>query len=179
MSKNLENQNISQVENVTEEPAEVQKTDSVNEVRESADNLIEDKKEFNPEDALSKIFQVLKEKKEEIENDKRLKTEYLSNSLANYNTENYLLNPEFTELYSEAFNALGTNLDTEKFVNLLDKYVASRIQSHLRQSSAKEENENLTDSMDFRSGSSKQAEKTLRMQDIPPEELEKYIAKYI
>ena len=44
---------------------------------------------------------------------------------------------------------------------------------------AQKENEKLTDSMDFHSGNSKKPEKTLRMQDIPPEELEKYIAKYI
>ena len=172
MSENLEKENIPQVEPVAEESAEVPKDDAV---QDSA----EDKKELSVEDALSKVLQVIKEKKQEFENEKKLREEYLSKSLTNYNTENYLLNPEFKELYSEAFNALGTNLDTEKFVNLLDKYVESRIQSHIRMNSAKKENEKLTDSMDFRSGNSKQAEKTLRMQDIPPEELEKYIAKYI
>ena len=40
---------------------------------------------------------------------------------------NYFADPCFTELYKEAYFALGKNLDSEKLINLLENYVSSRI----------------------------------------------------
>lgn len=179
MSENLENQTDSQVENFTENTVEEKHNDSEQNTQGLADDFSEEKKNIYANDTLNKVLQKLVEKKQELENDKKLKEEYLTSSLANYDTEDYLQNPQFKSLYAEAFNALGTNLDTEKFVNLLDKYVESRIQSHIYKKSVQSENERITDGMDFKSGNSKNPDKNLRMQDIPPEELEKYIAKYI
>lgn len=104
---------------------------------------------------------------------------YLSENLAKYDSENYLQNQSFKELYAEAFSALGTNLDTDKFVKLLDNYVESRILAHSKKLAASKENDKLTDSFSYQKGQSKKAEKSLRMQDIPDDQLEKYIAKYI
>ena len=50
---------------------------------------------------------------------------------------------------------------------------------HSKNLAAKKENDSVTDSFDFKSGLSKKEDKKLRFQDIPEEELEKYIAKYI
>ncbi|MCM1266123.1 MAG: hypothetical protein NC200_07985 [Candidatus Gastranaerophilales bacterium] len=107
------------------------------------------------------------------------KFDYIVNNLSKYDTDKFMRNPEFKNLYTEAFNALGTDLDTEKFVDLVDKYVESRILAQAAIKAAEKENESLTDGMQFSSGKYKKAEKKLRMQDIPPEELESYIAKYI
>ena len=104
---------------------------------------------------------------------------FLHNQLAKYDSEHYLGNPEFKNLYSAAYEALGMNLDTDKFVSLLDKYVESRINAYDKIRNLNKENQEMTDKLQFESGQSKKAEKKLRMQDIPPEELEKYIAKYI
>ena len=179
MSEILENQSDSQVENVALNTVEEQPNDSEQNIQDLAGDFSEDKKDLYANDVWNNVLQKLVEKTQEFENDRKLKEDYLKSSLVNYDTEDYLQNPDFKNLYSEAFNALGTKLDTEKFVNLLDKYVESRIQSHIYKKSVQNENEKITDSMDFQSGNSKKPDKNLRMQDIPPEELEKYIAKYI
>ena len=44
-----------------------------------------------------------------------------------YNTPEYFQDPSFRELYKEAYLALGKNLDAERFVNLIEGYVSSRI----------------------------------------------------
>lgn len=104
---------------------------------------------------------------------------YLVNNLSKYDNDKFMKNQEFKNLYTEAFNALGEDLDTEKFVDLVDKYVESRILAQAAIKAAEKENESITDGMQFSSGKYKKSEKKLRMQDIPPEELESYIAKYI
>ena len=43
----------------------------------------------------------------------------------------------------------------------------------------KKENEKLTDSFGFEAGENTKNERSLKFQDIPVNELEKYIAKYI
>ena len=180
MSENIENQSVN-TEAVSEQPTE-QETNSSEEEKvseETEDKNTEPEPDKNFEDKVKAVFDVLMKQKQQYENEQKAKQEYLNSNLANYNTEEYLQNPEFKALYGEAFEALGTNLDTEKFIGLLDKYVEARIQSHLRKSNAQKENEKMTDSFGFQAGSSKKTEKKLRMQDIPPEELESYIAKYV
>ena len=44
---------------------------------------------------------------------------------------------------------------------------------------AQDENKSATDSLSFSKGETKKSDKKLRFQDIPPEELDKYIAKYV
>ncbi|MCR5265109.1 MAG: hypothetical protein K6E29_00770, partial [Cyanobacteria bacterium RUI128] len=182
MSENLENQAVE--ENVTDAVSETGKTEE-NTVLPPVNNEEEQPKAEDTEkndssvEMLSKIFQSIADKKRELDEEIKSKQEYLSSNLGDYNTENYLQNQEFRNLYSEAFNALGTKLDTKKFVNLLDKYVEARIAIHNRNKAIKSENDSLTDSFDFKSGASKTESKLKRLQDIPDDELESYIAKYI
>ena len=104
---------------------------------------------------------------------------YLSSYLEKYNNDNYFKNDAFKKLYASAYNALGTGLDTDSFVEMIEKYVASRLLLNEQIKKAEEENKNVTDSLDFAKGVSKNAEKKLRFQDVPPSEYRKYLAKYI
>ncbi len=139
------------------------------------ENYVSDEQAQEFVEFLQKVISKKQEAIKEI-NDKR---EYLISNLVNYDTEDYFENDCFKELYTSVFNKIGTNLDTEKFINLVDKYVLSRIESNSRKKLAKQENENLTEKFKFNSGLSQKADRKLRMQDIPENELERYIAKYI
>lgn len=133
----------------------------------------------NDYDSLLQVIQKISDAKDKLNKEMDSKKQYLNKNLSKYDSENYFQNDSFKNLYSEAFSALGTNLDTDKFINLLDKYVESRINLHSKNLAAQKENNSATDSMNFDSGISKKTDKVPRMQDIPDNELEKYIAKYV
>ena len=103
----------------------------------------------------------------------------LAQSLVKYDNEKYLQNREFKNLYKAAYAALGKNLDTEKFISLVDNYVNSRITAYQNVKNMELENETATDKMQFQSGHSKKSEVLPQMQDIAPDELNEYIYKYI
>lgn len=54
-------------------------------------------------------------------------------------------NEAFTNLYGEAFRAYGCDLDTEKFINLLDAYAQSVIQANNITNGIHKENNQITD----------------------------------
>lgn len=131
---------------------------------------------------LRKLKQVLQEvvtKQKEEEAKEIAKQEYMNNYFAKYDNENYFQNDAFKNLYSEAFQALGTDLDTDLFVQKLEDYVISRIMLKEQLKNAQDENKSATDSLSFSKSETKKSDKKLRFQDIPPEELDKYIAKYV
>lgn len=66
-----------------------------------------------------------------------------------YNTPEYLQNPVFKEIYSEALMTFGDNLDTDRLIGLLDKYVENRILAYDKEKSAKNETQNILDSMTY------------------------------
>ena len=104
---------------------------------------------------------------------------YLHDVFANYNTDEYLKNESFKNLYTEAFNLLGTKLDTPKFINLIDKYVESRIDMNAKSLAAKKENERKTDGMAFDTGVSKKSEKLPSLSEIPDDKLGEYIERFV
>lgn len=128
---------------------------------------------------LKQVLQNIADKKLEEESQEKLKQEYIANYLSKYDNENYFQNEAFKNLYSSAFKALGTNLDTDEFVQKIEDYVASRILLNERLKNTQNENKNATDSLNFLKGSVNTSDKKLRLQDIPQSELEKYIAKYV
>ena len=149
MSENLENVSEENVmsdvqgnENVVQGSVPQESTAIIEE--DSADAV---KTENNQVEALTRLLQVIADKKRELDEEVKQKQDYLNINLGDYNTEEYLQNQDFRNLYSEAFDALGTSLDTKKFVNLLDKYVESRIAIHNKNQAIKSENDNLTDSL--------------------------------
>lgn len=106
--------------------------------------------------------------------------EYVTNIVNKYDKEQYFKNPEFNKLYQEAFTALGTNLDTDKFVTLLDNYVESRIGLHEKEQSAKSETENAKSQMQFSDSAIKKDTKALpKVQTMTPEMVDAFVAKYI
>ena len=106
--------------------------------------------------------------------------EYVTNIVNKYDKEQYFKNPEFNKLYQEAFTALGTNLDTDKFVTLLDNYVESRIGLHEKEQSAKSETENAKSQMQFSDSAIKKETKALpKVQTMTPEMVDAFVAKYI
>jgi cysteinyl-tRNA synthetase len=74
----------------------------------------------------------------------------IKRDLEKYNSPEYFQNQTFKEIYKEAFQALGENLDTDKFIQLLEGYVSSRIFAHDKLKSANEETQKVLKSMDYK-----------------------------
>ena len=66
-----------------------------------------------------------------------------------YNTPQYFQDPSFREMYREAFLALGDKLDADRFINLLEGYVSSRIFASERAKAEKAETDKVIDTMSF------------------------------
>ena len=64
-----------------------------------------------------------------------------------YNLPEYLQDPTFKEIYQEALLVYGSNLDTDRMVDLIEKYVSSRIQVHEKKKLANSETQKVLDSM--------------------------------
>ena len=73
----------------------------------------------------------------------------ISEDKEKYNQAEYFQEPTFRELYKEAISALGKNLDTDKFVNLIETYVKSRISAYDKSKLALEETQQVIDSMNY------------------------------
>lgn len=89
----------------------------------------------------------MQKKLEQFASYKDSMTQYIENDKANFDKPEYFQNKEFCSLYKEAIFALGDNLDTAKFIDLLDGYVASRIVMNERAKSAQAETNRVIDSM--------------------------------
>lgn len=70
-----------------------------------------------------------------------------------YNKPEYFQEPTFRNLFKEAYTALGENLDSDKFVELLESYVKSRIIAYDKSKLAKAETEQVIDSMTYEKNS--------------------------
>lgn len=82
------------------------------------------KSEFDV-DTLEKVTLATKAKEDELQQKIFDEIESSARSFLNENVNKYadrFKNPAFAELYGEAFRAYGVNLDTEKFINLMDQY---------------------------------------------------------
>lgn len=66
-----------------------------------------------------------------------------------YNKPEYLQNSVFKEIYTEALMTFGDNLDTDRLIGLLEKYVENRISSYDKEKSAKSETQKVLDSMNY------------------------------
>ena len=84
---------------------------------------------------------------EQFVNYKNSMSEYIENDKATFDKPEYFQDKAFCSLYKEAISALGDNLDTQKFIDLLEGYVASRIVMNERKKSALAETQRVIDSM--------------------------------
>lgn len=66
-----------------------------------------------------------------------------------YNSPQYFQDPSFREIYKEAYLALGENLDSDRFVTLIEDYVASRILAIEKSKAVEKENRSAIDAMNF------------------------------
>ncbi len=94
--------------------------------------------------------------------------------------EKYFIDPSFKQMYKEAYLAMGKNLDVDRFVNLLEGYVASRIFAHERTRAAEAETVKATDSMTF----SKNEKSSLtppkkRLDEMTPKEVDDLLERLI
>lgn len=106
--------------------------------------------------------------------------DYITKNVEKYNEEQYFKNPEFNKLFTEAFLALGPNLDTDKFVSLLDGYVNARIGLHEKAKSADSETEDAKSQMKFSGSDAKKDAKPLpKIQKMTPAMIDEVVAKYI
>lgn len=106
--------------------------------------------------------------------------EKISQYREKYNQPEYFQEPAFRNLYKEAFLALGENLDTDMFVNLLEEYVRSRISSYDKKRSAQNETQQILDSMTYsknpKSGFTRPKKS---FDEMTPQEIKELADKYI
>ena len=95
--------------------------------------------------------------------------EYLKENIAKYDDERYFKNQEFQGIYTELFKAFGTDLNTDYTIDMIEKYVQSRIKAHEKNKSKKIENDSLTDS--FGNINKNDNLPTKGVLDMSPEEL--------
>lgn len=97
-----------------------------------------------------------------------------------YNTPQYFQNPAFKQMYKEAYLALGKNLDSEKFINLLEGYVASRIFAHEKSQAAKSETQKVIDSMTYsKNNSTSLTPPKKRLDEMTPKEVDELLERLI
>ena len=113
------------------------------------------------------------------QNEIRYSEKELREAAQNYNT--YFQDPSFRELYGNAYLALGTKLDTERFVNLIEGYVSSRIFAYEREKAKKAETKKAIESLKFDKNNSPSEVKTSdkRVEDMNPKEYEEFLRRLI
>ena len=75
--------------------------------------------------------------------------EVIERDKAKYSAPEYFQDPTFREIYKEALLTFGSNLDTDRMINLLDTYVEARIKANDKKKSAQSETQNVLDSMTY------------------------------
>lgn len=85
-------------------------------------------------------------------------------------------NPAFYNMYAEAFSTFGTDLDTDKFVELMHAYGDSILKAHGIETSIKEENKSATDEISALSNndSSKVSGQEKDLLEMSEKELKEY-----
>lgn len=73
----------------------------------------------------------------------------IQRDMAKYTAPEYFQDETFKEIYKEALMVYGSNLDTDRMVNLLEAYVTKRIQANEKKKLAKQETQNVLNSMTY------------------------------
>lgn len=101
----------------------------------------------------SSSLNLLKDSLNEVMNLSSKLSEDLSAVKEKYNKPEYFQEPSFRNLFKEAYTALGENLDSDRFVELLESYVKSRITAYDKSKLAQKETEQVLDSMTYEKSS--------------------------
>lgn len=97
-----------------------------------------------------------------------------------YNTPEYFQDNAFRQIYKEAFMALGNKLDTDRFINLLEGYVSSRVFALEKSKAINSENTKAIDSMGFeRNSQTSFSAPKKRLDEMSSKEIDELLDKLI
>ena len=111
------------------------------------------------------------------------KEEYLETILRDkekYNLPEYFQDPTFKEIYQEALYVYGADLDTERMIDLIEKYVSTRIQAHEKKKLASSATQNILDSMTYsKNPKSKFTPPKKSFDEMTPQEVDELLDRLI
>ena len=126
------------------------------------------------------LFNNLKKDLEQVEKLKNTFIEAINNDLSKYNSPEYLQNPNFVNIYTQALAAFQGELDTDKFVEMIDSYVDSRIRANEIKKTAHSETQSLINKMTYSKNSqTKFNSPKKRFDEMSPKEIDELLDKLI
>ena len=132
---------------------------------------------------LRKEIAGVNELKENLNFFKAKKDEYLETILRDqekYDLPEYFQDPTFKEIYQEALYVYGADLDTERMIDLIEKYVSTRIQAHEKKKIASSETQKVLDSMSYsKNPKSKFAPPKKSFDEMTPQEVDELLDRLI
>ena len=97
-----------------------------------------------------------------------------------YDTPEYFQDASFKELYKEAFYALKHDLDSDKFIGLLENYVNSRLALSEKNKLAEAETQKVLDSMTYSKNPKSMLTKPNKsLDEMTTQEIDELLEKYI
>lgn len=108
----------------------------------SSEELGNLRKEIAGANEMKKAFSFINAKKDEF-------LETIQRDKEKYSSEGYFEDPTFKEIYQEALLVYGADLDTDRMIDLIEKYVSGRIQAYEKKKLASSETQNILDSMRY------------------------------
>lgn len=132
--------------------------------------------QLREKDATLKNITQLWATEEQIRNEK----DALMQASQKYNKPEYFQNPAFREIYKAAYLALGHNLDAERFIDLIENYVASRFYAKEREKAAQSETDKAISSMTFsKNNTSSLKPPSKRLDEMTPKEVDELLERLI
>ena len=106
--------------------------------------------------------------------------ETINSTREKYNQPEYFQDANFRELYKEAFMALEGNLDSDKFISLLESYVKSRVAGYEKSKAANAETQSVINTMTYSKGSKQTFTPPKKsLDEMTPKEIEDLIDRLI
>ena len=132
---------------------------------------------------LRKEIAGVNELKENLDFINAKKNEYLDTILRDkekYSAQGYFEDPTFKEIYQEALLVYGADLDTDRMIDLIEKYVSGRIQAHEKKKLASSETQNILDSMSYsKNTNSKFTPPKKSFDEMTPQEVDELLDRLI
>ena len=156
------------VEDLTKAYEELQKRQG-----QSSEELGNLRKEISGVNEIKNAFNFINAKKDEF-------FETIQRDKEKYNLPEYLQDPTFKEIYKEALLVYGANLDTERMIDLVEQYVSTRIKAYEKSKLAKNETQNILDSMTYATNpNSKFTPPKKSFDEMTPQEVDELLDRLI
>ena len=108
----------------------------------SSEELGNLRKEIAGVNEMKNAFSFINAKKDEF-------FETIQRDKEKFASQGYFEDPTFKEIYQEALLVYGADLDTDRMIDLIEKYVSGRIQAHEKKKLASSETQSILDSMSY------------------------------